>query len=251
VVSNLLNNAAKYTPEGGDIVLAMEVEGKQIKVAVSDNGIGMAPELQPRAFDLFTQAARTSDRAQGGLGIGLALVKSLVELHGGHISVHSDGIGKGSRFEVCLPHMAEQVPAIEAGAHELRPGSAEKVLTVMVVDDNVDAAHMLGMFLEALGHRVLIEHHPWQAIERARIETPDVFLLDIGLPEMDGKELARRLRSDPGTARALFIAVTGYSQEQDRDAALNAGFDHHFAKPVDSTRLAGLLSGSSSGALSG
>jgi PAS domain S-box-containing protein len=251
VVTNLLNNAAKYTPEGGDIVLAMEVEDKQIKVAVSDNGIGMAPELQPRAFDLFTQAARTSDRAQGGLGIGLALVKSLVELHGGHISVHSDGIGKGSRFEVCLPHLAEQVPAIEAGAHELRPGSAEKVLTVMVVDDNVDAAHMLGMFLEALGHRVLIEHHPWKAIERARIETPDVFLLDIGLPEMDGKELARRLRSDPGTARALFIAVTGYSQEQDRDAALNAGFDHHFAKPVDSTRLAGLLSGSSSGALSG
>jgi PAS domain S-box-containing protein len=242
VITNLLNNAAKYTPEGGDIVLAMEVDGSHIRIAVSDNGIGMAPELQPRAFDLFTQAARSSDRAQGGLGIGLALVKSLVELHGGDISVHSDGIGKGSRFEVCLPHLVEQVPALDAGPHELALGSSEKHLKVMVVDDNIDAAHMLGMFLEALGHRVLIEHHPWKAIERARIETPDVFLLDIGLPEMDGKELVRRLRSDPDTAQALFIAVTGYSQEQDRDAALNAGFDHHFAKPVDSARLAGLLS---------
>jgi PAS domain S-box-containing protein len=243
VITNLLNNAAKYTPEGGDIVLAMEVDGSHIRIAVSDNGIGMAPELQPRAFDLFTQAARTSDRAQGGLGIGLALVKSLVELHGGHIGVHSDGIGKGSRFEVCLPHLAEQVPAPDAGAHEPVPDAPGKRLKVMVVDDNIDAAHMLGMFLEALGHRVLIEHHPWKAIERARIETPEVFLLDIGLPEMDGNELVRRLRSDPGTAQALFIAVTGYSQEQDRDTALNAGFDHHFAKPVDSVRLAALLSG--------
>jgi signal transduction histidine kinase len=243
VITNLLNNAAKYTPEGGDIVLAMEVDGSHIRIAVSDNGIGMAPELQPRAFDLFTQAARTSDRAQGGLGIGLALVKSLVELHGGHIGVHSDGIGKGSRFEVCLPHLAEQVPAPDAGAHEPVPDAPGKRLKVMVVDDNIDAAHMLGMFLEALGHRVLIEHHPWKAIERARIETPEVFLLDIGLPEMDGNELVRRLRSDPGTAQALFIAVTGYSQEQDRDTALNAGFDHHFAKPVDSVRLAALLAG--------
>jgi signal transduction histidine kinase len=211
VITNLLNNAAKYTPEGGDIVLAMEVDGSHIRIAVSDNGIGMAPELQPRAFDLFTQAARSSDRAQGGLGIGLALVKSLVELHGGDISVHSDGIGKGSRFEVCLPHLVEQVPALDAGPDELALGATEKHLKVMVVDDNIDAAHMLGMFLEALGHRVLIEHHPWKAIERARIETPDVFLLDIGLPEMDGKELVRRLRSDPDTAQALFIAVTGYS----------------------------------------
>jgi PAS domain S-box-containing protein len=243
VITNLLNNAAKYTPEGGDIVLAMEVDGGQLRIAVTDNGIGMAPELQPRAFDLFTQAARTSDRAQGGLGIGLALVKSLVELHGGRISVHSDGIGKGSRFEVCLPHLAEQAAAPDAGAHAPAPEASGKRLKVMVVDDNIDAAHMLGMFLEALGHRVFIEHHPWKAIERARIETPEVFLLDIGLPEMDGNELVRRLRSEPETAQALFIAVTGYSQEQDRDAALKAGFDHHFAKPVDSARLAGLLSG--------
>ena len=148
---------------------------------------------------------------------------------------------------MCLPYLAGQDNAPDAGPHAPALDAAEKRLKVMVVDDNIDAAHMLGMFLEALGHRVLIEHHPWKAIERARIETPDVFLLDIGLPEMDGHELVRRLRSDPETAQALFIAVTGYSQEQDRDTALHAGFDHHFAKPVDSARLAGLLSDSLSG----
>jgi PAS domain S-box-containing protein len=242
VIANLLNNAAKYTPEGGDIVLGMEVDGSHIKVAVSDNGIGMTPELQPRAFDLFTQAARSSDRAQGGLGIGLALVKSLVELHGGRITVHSDGIGKGSRFEVCLPHSVENDASSDTGVHRVALASPSRILKVMVVDDNVDAAHMLGMFLETLGHRVLIEHHPRKAIERARIDTPDIFLLDIGLPEMDGNELVRRLRSQPETAQATFIAVTGYGQEQDRDTALHAGFDYHFAKPIDSSKLAGLLS---------
>jgi PAS domain S-box-containing protein len=243
VVANLLNNAAKYTPEGGDIVLGMEVVGGRIRIAVSDNGIGLTPELQPRVFDLFTQAARTSDRSQGGLGIGLALVKSLVELHEGSITVHSDGIGKGCRFEVCLPHLGENVDSPHSVPLTVAMAAAGNMLKVMVVDDNADAAQMLAIFIEEMGHQVLIEHHPHRAIERSRIEMPDICLLDIGLPDMDGNELARRLRTQPETKNAMLIAVTGYGQEQDRDAALSAGFDHYFAKPIDSAKLAGLLSG--------
>jgi PAS domain S-box-containing protein len=241
VITNLLNNAAKYTPEGGDIILSMEVDGRHIKIAVSDNGVGMTPELQARAFELFTQAVRASDRSQGGLGIGLALVKSLVELHGGYITVHSGGIGKGSRFVVCLPHLNEQEALPASPGHAAGINVQSKTFKVMVVDDNADAAQMLAMFIEALGHQVLVEHQSRRALERARIEMPDICLLDIGLPDMDGNELARRLRLQPETAKAILIAVTGYGQEQDRDAALNAGFDHHFAKPIDSAKLTSLL----------
>ena len=242
VITNLLNNAAKYTPEGGEIVLSMEVDGRHIKIAVSDNGVGMTPELQTGAFELFAQAARTLDRSQGGLGIGLSLVKSLVELHGGSVSAHSEGIGKGSRFVVCLPHLTEkETPANFFPYAAAGTAAPAKPLKVMIVEDNIDAAKMLAMFIEAMGHRVLIEHHPHRAIERIRVEQPDVCLLDIGLPDMDGNELARRLRSDPETAMATLIAITGYGQEQDRDAALHAGFDHYFSKPVDSAKLIGLL----------
>lgn len=241
VITNLLNNAAKYTPEGGDIVLSMEVDESHIKITVSDNGVGMSPELQARAFELFTQAVRTSDRAQGGLGIGLALVKSLVELHGGSITVQSGGIGKGSQFVVCLPHLIEKDASSNFSIQTAAMEPPHRVLKVMVVDDNADAAQMLAMLIEALGHQVLVEHHPHKAIERSRIEMPDVCLLDIGLPDMDGNELARIFRSQPETAQAILIAVTGYGQEQDRDAALNAGFDHHFAKPINTAKLTGLL----------
>jgi PAS domain S-box-containing protein len=243
VIANLLNNAAKYTPEGGDIVLRMEVDGHHVKIAVADNGIGVAPELLPTVFDLFTQADRASDRSQGGLGIGLALVKSLVELHGGHVTVNSDGIGKGSQFAVFLPHLEARVALPHAERETATLSGAGNALKVMVVDDNADAAQMLGMFIEELGHRVVIEHHPRRAIERARVDVPDVCLLDIGLPDMDGNELARQLRHQPETAKSILIAVTGYGQEQDRDAALGAGFHYHFAKPIDSAKLAGLLSG--------
>ncbi|WP_158290160.1 ATP-binding protein [Ramlibacter sp. WS9] len=241
VVANLLNNAAKYTPPGGDIALSMEAEAGQIKIAVSDNGVGMAPELQDRAFELFAQAARSPDRSQGGLGIGLALVKSLVALHGGSIAVHSAGVGQGSRFEVCLPHLTEEVPWSSAQAHAGNVDAPGSALNLMVVDDNVDAAKMLAMLLGTWGHRVFVEHDPQRALDRARVEKPDVCLLDIGLPGMDGNELARRLRSQPETAQTVLIAVTGYGQEQDREAALAAGFDHHVAKPVDSATLIRLL----------
>lgn len=241
VMTNLLNNAAKYTPVGGEIVLSVEVDGDYVQTVVADNGIGMAPELVDRAFELFAQAERASDRGQGGLGIGLALVKSLMELHGGSVAAYSAGPGKGSRFTVCLPHLDEPLePARSEHGGDIQ-ASHTGTLKVMVVDDNVDSAQMLAMFVGSLGHEVLVEHSSCKALERARVDVPDVFLLDIGLPDMDGNELARRLRAEPVTATAVLVAVTGYGQEQDRNAALRAGFDHHFVKPLDSTALARLL----------
>ncbi|MBB3221842.1 hybrid sensor histidine kinase/response regulator [Pseudoduganella umbonata] len=246
VVSNLLNNAAKYTPEGGDIELAMALDGGEVELAVADSGIGLTPEFQALAFELFTQAARTSDRSQGGLGIGLALVRSLVELHGGRIAVHSGGVGMGSRFAVRLPRLDDVAANVVLEAGPAATHGACRKLKVMVVDDNADAAQMLGIVVEAMGHQAIVVNHPRRAIERSRIDLPDIYLLDIGLPDMDGYELARQLRSQPETARATLIAVTGYGQEQDRLAALRAGFDQHFAKPIDSARLAAVLTDSAS-----
>lgn len=241
VVANLLNNAAKYMHEGGHIVLTTEVRDAHVFIEVQDNGIGMAPELASRAFDLFAQAERSSDRSSGGLGIGLALVKSLIELHHGTVTCQSAGLGKGSKFTVCLPRL----PVGEEGggsAHHDRSGRQDiESLRILVVDDNVDAAAMLAMLLEASGHHVLVEHDAQKSLELAKDEAPQVCLLDIGLPEMDGKELARRLRAQPETARAVLIAVTGYGQESDRREMLDAGFDHHLVKPVDTGMLASLL----------
>jgi PAS domain S-box-containing protein len=242
VLANLLGNAAKYTPDERHIEARAEVRAGQLVLTVRDEGIGMDAELTGRVFDLFAQAERSSDRSQGGLGLGLALVKHLVELHGGTVSCSSPGVGLGSTFEVRLPLMpavAADVPG-EAGGMVLRPGER---LKLMVVDDNADAADMLAMLLEAGGHEVIVEHESLRALARAGDEAPDACLLDIGLPEMDGNELARRLRADPATAAMVLIAVTGYGQEQDRRAAFEAGFDHHLVKPVDLARLAGALAG--------
>ncbi|WP_136222870.1 ATP-binding protein [Massilia sp. Mn16-1_5] len=242
VIVNILNNAAKYTPEGGHIDLDVAVDGQDVVIAVEDDGIGMEPDLAARAFDLFTQARRSSDRASGGLGLGLALVRSLVELHHGSVTCGSAGIGKGSRFTVRLPRLAmeEGADTRDAGQPGAPPAPVEP-LRVMVVDDNVDAAAMLAMLLEASGHRVAVEHDPLRALARSREEAADVFLLDIGLPGIDGNELARRLRAQPETADALLVAVTGYGQENDRKATLAAGFDHHLVKPVDLEALAAIL----------
>jgi len=239
VVANLLNNAAKYTPQGGNIVLTIDVQAVHVVLDIRDNGIGMAPELVNRVFDLFTQAERTSDRSSGGLGVGLALVKSLVELHGGTVAAASDGIGKGSRFTVVLPRMHEQLDV--ASLADDHRHTAAQFLKILVVDDNVDAAEMLSMLLEASGHQVITENGPRQALERASLVRPDVFLLDIGLPEMDGLELAKRLRAEATTAGAVLIAVTGYGQEADKKKAFAAGFDHYLTKPVDITRLNSML----------
>jgi PAS domain S-box-containing protein len=242
VVVNLLNNAAKYTPEGGNISLKIEVQEAHLVLEVEDSGIGMAPELVTHVFDLFTQAERTSDRASGGLGLGLALVRSLVELHGGSVCAASEGTSKGSRFTVVLPRMHEKpMDPVQA---ERRPDaqSQPKPLKILIVDDNVDAAAMLNMLLEASGHQVFAEHEAQRALARASIELPDVCLLDIGLPDMDGHELARRLRARPETANAVLIAVTGYGQENDIENSLAAGFNHHLTKPVDIEKLTSLLS---------
>jgi PAS domain S-box-containing protein len=242
IITNLLNNAAKYTPQGGEIHLRLVVDAGALALSIEDNGIGMPAELQPHVFELFTQAERTSDRTQGGLGIGLALVKSLTELHGGTISCFSEGQGKGSQFIVRLPrhYVGSDATVNESGDIRETP-RAKHPLRILLVDDNEDAAQMLSLYLETMGHQVLIEHSSRLALVRAKLEKPDVCILDIGLPEMDGNELARLLRAEQETAHAFFIAVTGYGQEQDRLKTMAAGFDQHLVKPVDVTKLAHLL----------
>jgi len=241
VVSNLLNNAAKYTAPGGRIVLEVRHDGSHVRVAVRDNGQGIDPPILPYIFDLFIQAERTPDRSQGGLGLGLALVKSLAVLHGGRVEAHSTGLGLGSEFVVCLPALGEapeaQAPAVGA------PSQAGHGLNVLVVDDNVDAAQMLAALLEMHGHAVTLAYDGESAVETAMRIRPDVGLFDIGLPDIDGHEVARRLRAVPETAGTMLVALTGYGQEQDQRRAREAGFDHHMVKPADVVKLLELLAG--------
>ncbi|MFC0252765.1 ATP-binding protein [Massilia consociata] len=244
VMVNVLGNASKYTPEARCIDLRAELRAGALVTSVRDEGIGMDQELTSRVFDLFTQAERSSDRSQGGLGLGLALVRNLVELHGGTVGCSSPGPGKGSTFVVTLP-LLHEVPPAPGAAHGAPPAHAGQPapLRVLVVDDNVDAAETLGLLLAAHGHEVVIEHDSLRAIDRARSVAPHVCLLDIGLPEIDGRELARRLRALPDTAGAVLVAVTGYGQQQDREDAFAAGFQHHLVKPVDLGELTRLLDG--------
>lgn len=244
VIANILNNAAKYTPEGGNISLNAEVRDGAIFIDVIDNGIGMTAELVTQAFELFAQAERSSDRSAGGLGLGLALVKNLVELHGGNVKCSSEGIGA---FTVCLPRI-DALDTPEQGPpsnKSVAPDAAP--LRVLIVDDNIDAAAMLAMLLEAGGHSVSVEHEAGRGLERAKAEAPDVCLLDIGLPDMDGNQLAQLLRADPATAGSVLIAVTGYGQESDRQRTFAAGFHHHLVKPVDTGELANILSSINNG----
>ena len=232
VVTNLLSNAAKYTLEGGCIEVRLSTDGEALAVEIQDDGIGMSPELIASAFDLFAQGGRGLDRSQGGLGIGLALVRSLLKLHGGTVEASSAGPGRGSTFRVGLPLSSR--PQVERRA---RDRSADKggmpPLRIGVVDDNEDAAVTLSLLLEALGHTVLVAHSAREALAVLPAFGPDVCLLDIGLPEMNGYELAAALRTKPGASQAILIAVTGYAQEKDRAQALAAGFHDLFAKPVD------------------
>jgi PAS domain S-box-containing protein len=245
VLVNLLGNAAKYTPEGGRIEVAMEAGAREVALSVRDNGAGMAPELVSAAFDLFHQGQRTLDRAQGGLGIGLALVKSLVEQHDGKVSTESAGPGQGSCFTVRLPR-SDGAPAVATGAPATAasasaPPPAPK--RILVVDDNADAAQTMAMLLEMLGHEAAVEYDPLQALATARESRFDAFILDIGLPGMDGHELARQIRLLPKADGALFIALSGYGQEQDRRASGAAGVHRHFVMPADAELLAQALAG--------
>ena len=241
VVANVLHNAAKYTPDGGRIYLRTEVEEQEVIIEVTDNGIGMPPDLTERVFDIFTQGHVTSDRNSGGLGLGLALVKSLVGLHGGSVTVNSKGLGYGSSFIIRLPRGAGLVPLDASGPVPASLQKAEQALRILVVDDNIDAAEMIAMLLETTGYEVLVEHSAKRALERTAREKPDVCLLDIGLPEMNGNELARQLRKQPGMADAVLIALTGYGQDEDRENTKSAGFDYHFVKPIDTAELTALL----------
>ena len=241
VIANLLNNAAKYTHDRGNINLKTEVRDTDVILEVSDDGIGMAPDLVSRVFDLFAQAERTSDRSSGGLGLGLSLVKSLVELHGGTVRAASAGANRGSTFTVSLPRLMEHQRETHPQSPDNQWQPARRPLRILVVDDNVDAAAMLSLLLEASGHQVFVEHGSMRALDRARSEAPDVCLLDIGLPEMDGNKLAQRLRAQSETAASVLIAVTGYGQESDRKHTLAAGFDHHLVKPITARNLAAIL----------
>jgi signal transduction histidine kinase/ActR/RegA family two-component response regulator len=240
VLSNILNNAAKYTPTGGQITLRVSASDDRVVVTVSDNGIGIEPDVLPYIFELFTQAERTPDRSQGGLGIGLALVKSLVALHGGRVEARSEAPGRGSEFEICLPRLdaAASRPAAAGGE---TAAARSQPLRVMVVDDNQDAAQMLATLLEVQGHAVSVEYDGRGALLRARIERPQVMLLDIGLPDTDGYALARQLRAIPELLDATLVALTGYGQNEDRRLAEEAGFDHHLVKPADLAQVSAIL----------
>ncbi|GAB2518363.1 hybrid sensor histidine kinase/response regulator [Lysobacter humi (ex Lee et al. 2017)] len=236
VLANLLNNAAKYTPQGGRIEVDLEVDGPHAVVTVRDDGLGIDAALLPHIFDLFSQAERTPDRSQGGLGLGLALVKSLVALHGGDVAVHSDGLHQGSRFSVRLPHT---VQAPQASGVPVSPAVvAPRPLRVLVVDDNADALEMLVAVLDIAGHATRSAATAEGALRIADASI-DVCVLDIGLPDISGYELATRLRER--VPRAVLVALTGYGQAHDRVLSKAAGFEHHLVKPVDIERLLALL----------
>jgi PAS domain S-box-containing protein len=247
VVSNLLNNAAKYTPEGGHIWLAGEGAGGQAVVRVRDDGGGIPPEFLPRAFDLFAQGDRSPARAEGGLGIGLSLVRSLVELHGGTVEAASDGPGRGSEFVVRLP-LAAGRPAAEGPRGEAAAGGGRKAgpgkpaaQRVLVVDDNRDSADSLALLLSLWGHEARVAYDGPAALEAARDYRPGLVLLDIGLPGMTGLEVARRLRQEVGLRDALLVAMTGHGRDEDRRRSQEAGLSAHLVKPVAPEELAGLL----------
>jgi signal transduction histidine kinase len=246
VICNLLTNAAKYTEPGGNIWIRAERENDQIILRVRDNGIGIAPAMLPRVFDLFSQGTRALDRSQGGLGIGLTIVKSLIDLHGGLVEAHSEGLGTGSEFVIHLPAAKPAAAAeVTAEARVPKDGASDESLAprrkIFIVDDNRDAAEVLGEALEASGYLTRIAFDAPSALETVESFHPDAMLIDIGLPVMDGYELARRLRANPQLASARLIAVTGYGQESDRRQALEAGFNEHLVKPIDFARLEALL----------
>ncbi|MES2521098.1 MAG: response regulator [Gemmatimonadota bacterium] len=239
VIANLLNNAAKYQSDRGRIEVRMWRDGDEVVVEVCDDGIGIAPDMLTRIFDLFTQGDRAPERAQGGLGIGLSLVKQMVELHGGTVTANSAGPGRGSQFIVRLPCLPDSTMSETTGA-PAATHAADTPRRILVVDDSVDAAESMAMLLRLRGHDVQVAHNGYDALQLAAETPPSVVLLDIGLPGMDGYEVCRRFR-ETGLGDARIIAMTGYGMEQDRQRAKEAGFDVHTVKPVAFSDLLKLL----------
>jgi len=241
VIANLLTNAARYTDPGGRIRVRAARAGDDAVITVTDTGVGIAPEMLPHVFEMFVQAPQTLARTRGGLGLGLAIVKSLVELHGGRVAVRSEGAGQGSTFEVRLPALG---PAVAEPPRSARaPAPAARRLRILVVDDNQDAAALLGELLESHGHEIRTAHDGPAALRVVEDFQPELALLDIGLPVMDGYELALRLRARPELHAMRLIALSGYGQEADRLRSRAAGFEHHLAKPVTIAKLLELIGG--------
>ncbi|MBL8848565.1 MAG: PAS domain S-box protein, partial [Planctomycetaceae bacterium] len=241
VFANLLNNSAKYMDRGGRIWLTVEEQGDSVVVTVRDEGIGIAPDQLQDIFEMFSQADHSLERAQGGLGIGLTLVKRLVEMHGGEIAAHSDGLGKGATFTIRLPLLAESA-AIEVPAADVEDAPSRIGRKVLIVDDNRDSANTMAMLLNILGNETRTAYDGQQGVDTAAEFRPDVMLLDIGLPKLNGYEACRRIREQSWGADIVLIAVTGWGQDEDRRRSQAAGFDHHLVKPLDPQQLSKLLS---------
>jgi len=238
---NLLTNAAKYTPNGGKIHLEFSVSPDKVRISIQDNGTGIEASLLPNVFDLFTQAQRTPDRAQGGLGLGLTLVKRITELHNGSVLAESRGLDQGSTFTLVLPLAVDEGDPHKALRKYEAVPSARNARRILIVDDNVDAAESLAMLFEGHGHKAIVEASGLKGLESALSYLPDVVILDIGLPDIDGYELAKRLRAEEDTQSAMLLALTGYGQEQDKKLAQAAGFDYHLVKPVNFLELEKLI----------
>jgi PAS domain S-box-containing protein len=240
ILVNLLTNAAKYTPSGGLIQLIAEVEGNDAVFRVRDNGLGILPELLPKMFDLFAQGDRSLDRSEGGLGIGLTLVRSLAELHGGTVTATSNGPGRGSEFVVRLP-LGEGQTGARSVSKEKPRATPTRALRVLVVDDNEDTANGMARLLKLSGHHIQVAYNAEDAIRAAREHEPEIMLLDIGLPDMDGYELASTLRGKQWSKDSVLIAVSGYGDQEARDNSKKAGFNHHLVKPVNFDTILAIL----------
>jgi signal transduction histidine kinase len=242
VFANLLNNSAKYTERGGHIRLAVERHGSDAVVTVTDDGVGIPADKLPKVFDMFMQVERSLERSQGGLGIGLSLVRGLVEMHGGRVEAHSDGPGRGSEFVVRLTSALSPVrgPQEDGGGDGTRRSSKCRIL---IVDDNEDAALSLGMMLKIMGHDTRTAHDGLAAVEAAGLYRPDVVLLDIGLPRLNGYDACRRIREQPWGEGMVLIALTGWGQDEDKRLSKEAGFNFHLVKPLDPAALEKLLAG--------
>jgi len=236
IITNLLDNAVKFTPSGGSVDVDVVREGQEAVLRVSDTGIGIDPQMLPKVFELFTQAEQPMDRAVGGLGLGLTLSRRLVEMHGGTITVASDGRGQGAQFTVRLPVEAAGTPAPTPTVV-----TSERSRSILLIEDNEDARESLRLLLESLGHRVFEAAEGGSGLALALHHRPEIVLIDLGLPGLDGYEVAQALRASPGGGTTTLIAVTGYGQAEDRRRSKDAGFDAHLVKPVSQSLLAQLI----------